>query len=156
MEPSGLSASICSSEEVECFLCSVDTWTNLRVSCEMLFFAFKFPAAGRTKMMPTRTRPGLYGLIAHTPCVIMRNRHATPLQAFPSIATLLWWCPLSSFGVCPQGYGGGGGDRHPGTGVGVEQACPVLVLRLLPHRVPWRRRAQSAREEVWQATAAGS
>lgn len=42
----------------------------------------------------------------------------------------------------------GGGNKRPAAGLGVEQACPVLVLRLLPHRVPWRRRAQPPGEKV--------
>lgn len=43
-------------------------------SCEMLFFAFKFPAAGRTKMMPTgSSRPDCAHTV-HYLCVIDMQR----------------------------------------------------------------------------------
>lgn len=41
-----------------------------------------------------------------------------------------------------------GGNRGAAARLGLEQECPLLVLRGMAHRLPWRRRAQSPGEEV--------
>lgn len=67
------------------------------------------------------------------------------IQQYPILLSFVCCACLSLSPPLPQSCGG---DSHPAHGVGVEQTCPVLVLRLLPHRLPWRRCAQQTQKKV--------